>query len=100
MRNNLPQQQGLDHFLVQSTTKCQLLFVFQSDLPALTGASFTLHARVEIGSPETFLVTKLLTVNCSSWAGYRGQQNVYVRQSHSMWNSCHADDTLKAQRYL
>ena len=59
MRNNLPQQQGLDHFLVQSTTSCKLLCAAQSDLSALIGASFTLHARVEIGSPETFLVTKL-----------------------------------------
>ena len=63
----------------------------------LTGASFTLHARVEIASPETFLVTKLLMVDCSSWAGYWSREKVCVRRSHSRWNSCQVDDTLKAR---
>ena len=63
----------------------------------LTGASFTLHAHVEIGSQETLLVTKLLMVDCSSWAGYWSRENVCVRRLHSRWNSCHADDTLKAR---
>ena len=58
----------------------------------LTGASFTLHARVEIALPETFLVTKLLMVDCSSWAGYWGRENVCVRRSLSRWNSCQVDD--------
>ena len=35
-----------------------------NDNTILTGVSFTLRARVEIGSPETFLVTKLLMVDC------------------------------------
>jgi len=49
----------------------------------------------------TFYVwQKLLTVDCSSWAGYWSRENVYVRWSHFMWNSCQDDGTLKAWRYL
>ena len=63
----------------------------------LTGASFTLLALVEIGSPETFLVTKWKIVDCISWAGYWCQENICVRRSHSRWNSCQVDDSLKAR---
>ena len=59
-----------------------------------TGASFTLRARVEIGSSETFLVTKLLMVDCINCAGYWSRENVCVRRSHSRWNSCQVDDSF------
>ena len=56
-----------------------------------------IYTRVEIVSSEMFLVTKLLMVDCSSWAGYWSWENACVRQSHSRWNSCQVDDSLQAR---
>lgn len=51
------------------------------------GASFMLHARVTI----------LLMIDCSSWAGFWSRENVCVRRSHSRWNSCQVDGSLKSR---
>jgi len=81
-----------------SSSSC--LHIELADLWSLDGnnilrdVSFMLHARVEIGLPETFLVTKLLMVDCSSWAGYWSRENVCLRRTHSRWNSCQVDDSF------
>jgi len=63
----------------------------------LTGAFFSSRICLDLKSPGTFAVTKILIVDCKSRAGYRSREKVCVRRLHSKWNSCQLDESLKAR---
>ena len=61
------------------------------------GAFLSSHAWLDLTSPETFAVTKSLIVDCKGVTAWviKSREKVSVRRSHSRWNSCQFEESLK-----